>query len=44
MVASENLFDGAADDSAEDGVIQERKSGKPDRQHFPRKENEESDR
>ncbi|XP_045391908.1 putative coiled-coil domain-containing protein 144C [Lemur catta] len=44
MAASENLCDGAGDDSDDDALLQERKSRKTDSRQFPRMENEVCDR
>ncbi|XP_045395301.1 ankyrin repeat domain-containing protein 26-like, partial [Lemur catta] len=44
MAASENLCDGAGDDSDNDALLQERKSRKTDSWQFPRMENEVCDR
>ncbi|XP_045395275.1 ankyrin repeat domain-containing protein 26-like [Lemur catta] len=44
MAASENLCDGAGDDSDDDTLLQERKSRKTDSWQFPRMENEVCDR
>nr|XP_012619937.1 ankyrin repeat domain-containing protein 26-like isoform X2 [Microcebus murinus] len=44
MAVSENLYDAAADDSDDEALLQERKSGNTDSWQFPRMENEVCDR
>ncbi|XP_075849537.1 ankyrin repeat domain-containing protein 26-like [Microcebus murinus] len=44
MAVSENLYDAAADDSDDEALLQERKSGNTDSRQFPRMENEVCDR
>ncbi|XP_075849534.1 ankyrin repeat domain-containing protein 26-like [Microcebus murinus] len=44
MAVSENLYDGAADDSDNDTLLQEGKSGNTDSGQFPRMDNEVCDR